>query len=70
MIVYTDNVPEDWVGYHIREVWDGEQLVGHELMLDERDQPIPDTICICFAHSPFECCCGAWNGVDSTTWEY
>lgn len=31
------------------------------LVLDENDNPIPLHICVCFAHSSSECCCGAWD---------
>jgi hypothetical protein len=30
-------------------------------ILDEYGYPIPAYICICAAHSTFECCCGAWE---------
>lgn len=47
-IVYIDNI-----AYHTDD--DG------ELLLDEDNEPIPSYICICFAHSDNECCCGAWD---------
>ncbi len=34
-----------------------------DLILDENDQPIPKTICLCFARSLYECVCGAWDDV-------
>lgn len=32
-------------------------------LLDEFNNPIPAHICICAAHSEYECVCGAW-GID------
>lgn len=42
--------------YHLN--WDG------KLLLDEDGKPIPKSICICFAHEPNECVCGAWDDVE------
>ena len=42
--------------YHLN--WDG------KLLLDEQGEPIPKSICICFAHEPNECVCGAWDDVE------
>lgn len=39
-------------------------------LLDSDNEPIPKTICICFAHSPSECVCGAWDGVDESIKNY
>lgn len=41
---------------------------GH-LMLDENDELIPDTICICAAWNESECCCGAWMKKDYYDWD-
>ena len=30
------------------------------VILDEDGEPIPAHICLCFAHCPSECGCGAW----------
>lgn len=38
------------------------------LILDENGEPIPKTVCICAAWEPSECCCGAWDDVDSDSW--
>lgn len=39
-----------------------------ELILDEDSNPIPSGICLCSAHSPSECICGAWDDVEE--WIY
>lgn len=39
--------------YHVD--WEGKQL------LNEDGKPIPIYVCICAAHSSYECCCGAWD---------
>lgn len=39
-----------------------------ELILDEDGQPIPKTICLCYAREPLECICGAWDDVDINEW--
>jgi hypothetical protein len=31
-------------------------------LLDDNDNPIPASTCICAAHSNSECICGAWSG--------
>jgi hypothetical protein len=31
------------------------------LILDGDEQPIPITVCLCFARSSSECMCGAWD---------
>lgn len=31
------------------------------VILDEYGEPIPAHICLCFAHCPSECVCGAWS---------
>jgi len=40
-------------GYHV----DDEGV----LLLDENGQWIDNDVCLCFAHSASECCCGAWG---------
>lgn len=30
-------------------------------LLDEDGEPVPSDICICAAHSAYECSCGAWD---------
>lgn len=55
----------DSTKYHTCEVYDeNDNLIGEKYLLDENDQPIPRTICLCAARSPNECCCGAWDDVD------
>lgn len=55
--------------YHAREVWKGDEPTEElELILDENDQPIPASICLCYAREPSECCCGAWDDVDVNQW--
>jgi len=60
----------DGVYYHSTEIYDDnyENVIGEELVLDEQGEPIPSTICICAAHEPNECCCGAWDDVDPVEW--
>jgi len=31
-------------------------------VLCENGEMIPKSVCICYAHSDSECCCGAWSG--------
>ena len=51
--------------YHCEEIWDDTyQTVGYRLLLDEHGNPIPLDQCICAAHSPSECACGAWSSDD------
>lgn len=43
---------------------DGEKYHADDdgvVILDENEEPIPAKICLCFAHCPSECCCGAWD---------
>lgn len=30
-------------------------------LLDENGDPIPKYVCLCCAHSSYECVCGAWD---------
>lgn len=55
-----NNVEIDGVEYHCD--YEG------NLLLDSEGEPIPASICICAAHGPHECCCGAWD--DVTDWDY
>ena len=50
----------DWCDFHVDD--------EGNLILDENDKPIPKNICLCFAHGPTECCCGAWDDVED--WDY
>lgn len=34
------------------------------ILLDEYGNPIPITVCLCAAHEPNECVCGAWDDVE------
>ena len=54
----------DGCWYHAQQYWpDGQDEPSDELVpiLEENGDLIPATICICFAHSSSECCCGAWS---------
>jgi hypothetical protein len=42
---------------------DDDEIIGEELLLDESGDPIPISICLCFAHAPSECCC------ETTGWD-
>ena len=61
-----DKLEIDGVWYHARE--GDEPAEGLELILDENNQPIPATQCICHAYEPAECVCGAWDDVDMDWW--
>ena len=52
----------DGTEYHARAgSWDDEgNVLTWDLVPDENGEPIPADICLCFAHSASECCCGAW----------
>ena len=40
-------------GFHLDE--------DDEPILNESGDPIPNEVCICFAHCASECVCGAWD---------
>ena len=35
-----------------------------EFILDEDGDKIPTSLCLCNAHEPSECMCGAWDDVE------
>lgn len=39
-----------------------------KLVVDENGEPIPIHICLCAAHGPSECVCGAWDDVPWDDW--
>lgn len=40
------------------------------LILDELGRPIPNTVCLCYAHEPSECLCGAWDDIVEDWYKY
>jgi hypothetical protein len=54
----------DGIMYHARGENYNEADGGYtsfELIFDENGYMIPASVCLCFAHSASECCCGAWG---------
>lgn len=43
--------------YHVQEIWEEDEVVGWKLILDENEEPIPLSTCLCFAREPTECVC-------------
>lgn len=50
---------------HAGKVDDNEYHIDDDgnLILDELGRPIPSTVCLCHAHEPSECMCGAWDDI-------
>ena len=55
--------------YHAQDIYDeeGENVIDTIPILDEDDEMIPASVCLCYAFEPGECCCAttAWKN-----WKY
>ena len=62
--------------YHAQDIYDeeGENVIDTIPILDEDDEMIPASVCLCYAFEPSECVCATtawkdWNYDDEDYWE-
>ena len=58
-------IEEDGQLYHAQREYDDatNEYKEAEIILDENNQPIPSSVCLCYAKAPSECCCActSWS---------